>query len=131
MHDGAGGSFVINLFINSAMLFPSSMQFHTDIYPSTTAKLLQLFSDSRKKICLWVELAALIDCGERFVKATFELDEDGPLVLEILSTLMAWVHIALYFKLEAVARALMARWVTCILFFSNRCSTVSCVLSLA
>ena len=40
------------------------------------------FSDSSKQTNLQIELAAIIDFGEPFVKATYRLEGDGPLALE-------------------------------------------------
>ena len=45
--------------------------------PATTPKLLQLFSDRRKHEYLQLELAVVIDAGEPFVKATYNLEGDG------------------------------------------------------
>ena len=56
-----------------------------------------------------MELAALIDCGESFVKATFQMEGDGPLVFkcyEILSTLTPGLRVAHYPNPGAVAIAL-------------------------
>ena len=50
-----------------------------DIGPSTRQKLLSFFDDSQKTGLLKLELAAVIDYGEAFVKATYNLEGDGPL----------------------------------------------------
>ena len=44
---------------------------HPEMSPATTAKLSLLLIDFQKKAYLQVELAALVDCGESFVKATY------------------------------------------------------------
>ena len=65
--------------------------------------MLELFTDQQKK------LAAIIDGGENFVKARYNLEGDGPLVFEcyeILTALTAGIHTAYYPNLEAVARTL-------------------------
>ena len=85
------------------------LQSHPEISPATTGKLSQLLSDPQKKAYLQVELSALVDGGESFVKATYNLEGDGPLVSkchEILTTLTAKIHAAHYPNLEAVARTL-------------------------
>ncbi len=82
------------------------IQSHPEMSPATTGRLLKLLSDSQKKSYLQ---AAVIDCGESFVKATYNLEGDGPLVFKcykILTTLTAGIHTAHYPNLEAVARAL-------------------------
>ena len=58
------------------------IQSHPEMSPATTAKLSLLLSDSQKKAYLEVELAALVDCGVSFVKATYNLEGDGPLVFK-------------------------------------------------
>lgn len=57
-------------------------QSHTDISRATTGKLVRMLSDPQKKARLQIELAALIDAGESFVKATYSLEGDRPLVLK-------------------------------------------------
>ena len=74
--------------------------------PATTSKLLQLLGDRQQSTYLQLELASVIDCGERFVKATYELEGDGPLVLrcyEVISILQASIHTAHFPNLTAVA----------------------------
>lgn len=77
-----------------------------NISPATTSKLLQLLGDRQQNTYLQLELASIIDCGERFVKATYELEGDGPLVLrcyEIINILQASIHTAHFPNLTAVA----------------------------
>jgi len=52
-----------------------------DICLVTFSKLLQIMCDVQKKLTLQGELAAVIDIGIHFVKATYDLEGDGPLVL--------------------------------------------------
>ena len=47
------------------------IQNNTNFSPATTAKLMQLLGNTQKYTYLQLELA---DCGERFVKATYELE---------------------------------------------------------
>ncbi len=60
---------------------------------------------------LQIELAAVVDAGEAFVKATYNLEGDGPLVLrcfEILSTLTASLQVSHYPNVQAIAQILSA-----------------------
>lgn len=82
------------------------VQCNTNSSPATTAKLMQLLGDRQQYTYLQLELAAVVDCGERFVKATYDLEGDGPLVLrcyEVLSILNASIHTAHFPNLTAVA----------------------------
>jgi hypothetical protein len=68
---------------------------HEDLGPATRQKLLGIVTDPQRNILLHIELAAVVDCGEPFVKATYTLEGDGPLVLEcfeIISTIQAAIH---------------------------------------
>ena len=47
----------------------------------TSSKLLEILCDVTKKSILKLELAAVIDLGIHFVKATYDLEGDGPLAL--------------------------------------------------
>ena len=50
-----------------------------DVGLSTRQKHFSLFDDSQKTGLLKLELAAVIDYGEAFVKATYNLEGDGHL----------------------------------------------------
>jgi len=52
----------------------------SDIGPHTRPRLLLFFEDTQKLHYLKIELAAVVDWGEPFVKATYKLEGDGPLV---------------------------------------------------
>ncbi|CAB4039355.1 RNA-directed DNA polymerase from transposon BS [Paramuricea clavata] len=52
----------------------------TGTAPATTRKLLDIIANSEAK--LKIEIAATVDAGEPFVKKTYSLEGDGPLVLE-------------------------------------------------
>ena len=96
------------------LLFGDVLPFlkETNSSPSTCSKLLQLFSDKRKTEYLLLELAAIVDAGEPFVKATYELEGDGALVFrcyEIYSTLEATVKLQNFPNLHAVANKLVGR----------------------
>ena len=85
------------------------LQENTQLAPATRAKLLDIFSDLNQKSYLLVELAVVIDIGEHFVKATYSLEGDGPLVFscfEILSSINAAID-NLYLPItEAVIKSL-------------------------
>ena len=71
---------------------------------------MQLLSDTQKYSYLQLELAAVVDCGERFVKAMYDLEGDGPLVLrcyEVLSILNASIHTAHFPNVTAMAEKLV------------------------
>ena len=97
------------------------LQEQTKLSPATRNKLLQIMADPLKNARLQIELAAVIDAGEPFVKATYTLEGDGPLALncyEVLSTLSAGIHVQHYPNLLAVAQkisgcnpALKQQWV--------------------
>lgn len=76
---------------------------------TTTAKLIQFFTDPQKKALLEVEIAATIDWGKPFVTATYSLEGDGPLALhcyEKIETIKAAIRTAHTPNLDAVARRL-------------------------
>ena len=69
-------------------------------------KLLRLLEERQQCTYLQLELAAIVDCGEKFVKATYELEGDGPLALqcyEVISILNASIHTSHFPNLTAVA----------------------------
>ena len=80
-----------------------------DLAPATRRKLLGIISDPQKYTDLKIELAATIDVGEPFVKATYSLEGDGPLVLqcyEVVSSVNTSIESAHYPNLNAVALAI-------------------------
>ena len=82
------------------------LESNTNSSPATTAKLLRLLEDRQQCTYLQLELAAIVDCGEKFVKAMYELEGDGPLVLqcyEVISILNANIHTSHFPNLTAVA----------------------------
>jgi hypothetical protein len=64
-----------------------------EICPANRQHLLEIFDDPQTCQDLRVELAAIVDAGVHFVKATYYLEGDGPLIFSC------------YEKLSAVARA--------------------------
>ena len=79
------------------------------ISTATRTKLIALMRDPTKYTLLQIELAATIDVGEQFVKATYKLEGDGHLVFhcyDVLSSLEAGIHVAHLPNLTAVATKL-------------------------
>ena len=66
---------------------PSFLEENPDLAPATRRKLLSILQDSQKNSKLQLELAAVIDAGEPFVKATYKLEGDGALVFSCFDVL--------------------------------------------
>ena len=84
----------------------SFLETHTKILPATRGKLLSMLRDDEERKCLMVELGATIDAATPFVKATYNLEGDGPLALscyEAISALNVATRQADYPSLKAVA----------------------------
>ena len=72
-------------------------------------KIIQLLTDAQRLANLQIELAAVVDCGESFVKATYNVKGDGAVVFncyKILDVLSKGVQTAHFPNLYAVARKL-------------------------
>lgn len=85
------------------------LETNTDLSPNTRAKLLSVLTDPQQRTYLQVELAIIVDAGMPFVRATYELEGDGPLVLkchEVISALSAAVQQAHYPNLQALTTQL-------------------------
>ena len=68
----------------------------SDLSTTSKRKLLGILQDAPKSALLKIELAAVIDYGEPFVKETYNLEGDGPLVFtfyEEVSTIVNAIHI--------------------------------------
>lgn len=66
-----------------------------ELAPANRRKIPAILDDPQKRSCLQVELAVVIDVGEQFVKATYSLEGDGPLVFscfEVLSNVDASIR---------------------------------------
>lgn len=77
--------------------------------PPSRLKLLEILNDPPKNRKLQVELAVTVDAGEQFVKATYRLEGDGPLVFsayEEIATLRAGVTNEHYPNTNAIATKL-------------------------
>ena len=80
---------------------------NNDVGPGIRPKLLEILTDTQKQSQLRIELAAVVDLGQHFVKATYQLEGDGPIVFEcyqVIATLSAVVHTAHYPNVNAIAR---------------------------
>jgi len=87
------------------------LQANPELSPATNQKLLEILQNPTLKANLQVELAVVVDAGEAFVKATYNLEGDGTLAFryfEILSTLTASIQVAHYPNVQAIARTLSA-----------------------
>ena len=69
-----------------------------DIAPATKVILLRFFTDNEKKSKLNMELVIIVDYGEIFVKETYDLEWDGPLIwhcFEVINslciTIKSWI----------------------------------------
>ena len=75
----------------------------------TCSRLLDILNDPSKCRKLQIELAVVVVAGEPFVKSTYRVEGDGPLVLaayEEISSLRAAISSAFYPNTDAVARKL-------------------------
>ena len=89
----------------------SFLEENSDLVPATRQKLLTILQDTQKGLNLQLELAPVIDAGEPFVKATYKLEGDGPLVfkyIDVLATLAAGIRTAYFPTLTAVSARLSA-----------------------
>ena len=65
------------------------LKMHRDISPATRGKLLSTLRDDDEKKYLMVELAATIDAATPFIKATYNVEGDGPLALTYYEAISA------------------------------------------
>ena len=79
--------------------YPEIKKFLTSnprLAPASHAKLITCFQDKQKNVYLQLELAAIVDWGEHFMKATYNLEGDGLLVLqcyEVVDSLVAAIRL--------------------------------------
>ena len=77
---------------------------NADIGPACRRKLLQILNDPQQNSLLQIELAATIDLGQVFVKATYRLEGSGALVFEcyeVIKGIIATIHTAHYPNVQA------------------------------
>ena len=70
----------------------SNMLEEDDISPANASKLRAILEDAPKTRKLKMELAVTVDSMEPFVKATYNLEGDGFLALEVYERLSAFTH---------------------------------------
>ena len=99
---------VIHQLLNTFGDLPAFLH-DSDLPPATTGKLLQILDDEPTCRKLKMELAIVVDSMEPFVKATYSLEGDGPLVLvayQRLSLLYSHISSEHYPNVAAVAKLL-------------------------
>ena len=94
--------------------------------PPSRLKLLEILEDPANCRKLHIELAATVDAGEPFVKATYVLEGDGPLVLSAykeIQQLRASIRNEYYPNVVAVARKLSTTSTQCdqLLRYAKNC----------
>lgn len=62
-----------------------------DLGPKTRTWMLSIVQDPTKKASLMVEMAAVVDAGREF-KTTYNVEGDGPLVLECYERIQLHLH---------------------------------------
>ena len=94
-----------------------------DISTANKSKLLELLSDPTKSTQLQVELAITVDVGEAFVKATYNLEGDGPLALTAYEVYAFF----LLLHLQCIIQILQLLHVNCLVIikgFISKCMTM-------
>ena len=85
------------------------LETNPEMSPTTNQKLLEMLQNPTTKYSVQVELAAVVDAGEAFVRATYTLEGDGPLAFkcfEVLSTLTAGIQVGHYPNVQAIIQTL-------------------------
>ena len=82
-----------------------------DLAPRTKQKMINILQDPTNNAYLQVEMAAVVDAGREFVKSTYKLEGDGPLVLdcyECLQTVLASIHVSNFPNVDAIIKTISA-----------------------
>ena len=80
-----------------------------NVFPQLLPQLQAILSNPQRLMNLKLELAATIDVGEHFVKATYFLEGDGPLVFacyEKLSAVSQFFQAPCFPNVRAIATAI-------------------------
>ena len=77
---------------------------NSDIGPHTRPRLLSFFEYAQKLHHLKIELAAVVDWGEPFVQATYNLEGDGPLAFETIQKVVTSIQVENIPNVQAVAK---------------------------
>ena len=100
-----------------------------DLGSATRAKLLHFFDDIQRKASLQLELAAVVDCGQKFVKACYMLEGDEALALktyEVINTVAAAIKTDHWPNLNAIARLLSPQNTQQLLDYGKKCVLPGC-----
>ena len=73
---GASGKLCLSFFSDVGPF----LQANPELSPATNIKLLEMLHSPTVKAYFQIELAAIVDAGEAFIKATYNLEGDGPIV---------------------------------------------------
>ncbi len=82
---------------------------NVDLGPAPRCKVLAILQDARRSALLKIELAAVVDYGEPFVKGTYILEGDGPLVFtcyEEVQVIVNAIHVKNIPNVRAVAESI-------------------------
>ena len=83
------------------------LQENENLSPATRQQLLEIIDNPRDLQDLYLELAVIVDAGAHFVKATYYLEGDGPLIFscyERLSAVTNAIGVANFSSNSAIAR---------------------------
>ena len=67
---------------------------------------MAFFSNGTKRLTLQIELAAIVDFGEPFVKAMYQLEGNGPLALDCFEIVDGLSRLCNVPNVEAIAKKL-------------------------
>ena len=82
---------------------------NNDLGQCTRLRMLTILPGPIKKTHLMIEMAAVVDAGKEFVKATYNLEGDGALVLECyeqVQAVFASIHVSHYPTVDAIIQTL-------------------------
>lgn len=82
------------IFLQLLLQFGNVLPFlekNVDLGPASRQKRLAIFQDTQRSALLKVELATVVDYGEAFVKGTYILEGNGPLVFTCYDEVQAVV----------------------------------------
>lgn len=80
-----------------------------ELAPATVQKLLAMLENHQIRSAVQLEMAAVVDAGEIFVRSTYNLEGDGPLALvayQVIKAVQASVEMAIFPQLTALCKVL-------------------------
>ena len=83
------------------------LQVHSDLGPATRTKMLSILQDPTKRILLQLQIAIVVDAGKQFVQATYNLEENGALVLQCykqIEAILNFIRVHHFPNTDAVIR---------------------------